>query len=238
MRVSQIVRHQIHLNTQAVRTSAELRAIVAQQCRDFRDSLIESGQAPARFRTVVDRQADRAEETVKLDGGHVVYAFSGVADAVVWCLAELRNRSPARSGNFRNSWFMMVDGRIWTESPQEIPPGSEVWITNTAPYARKIEVGGQKTGVPPRIVESVRQSARRRFQTVEIARAFKALSGGSDSRGGPVPYILKGSGIASGLSWSRKGGWTRKHDAYVSRRPDRQAGGQVLYPTLILTEKV
>ncbi|GEL01868.1 hypothetical protein [Swaminathania salitolerans] len=238
MRWSDTMRRQVHLNTQAVPSSEALHALVAQQCRAFRDSLIESGEAPERFRIVVDRQADLAEEQVRLDGGHVLYVFSGLAEAVVWCLGALRDRSPARSGNFRNSWFMMVDGRIWTGTPQEIPPGSEVWIANTAPYARKIEVGGQRTGRAPRIVESVRVAAHRRFRTVRAERDFKALWQGRDARGGPVPYILRGAGIASGLSWSRKGGWSRTHAAYVSRRADRQAGSQVLYPTLVLTEKV
>ncbi|OUI86220.1 hypothetical protein HK19_03005, partial [Acetobacter persici] len=83
----------------------------------------------------------------------------------------------------------------------------------------------------------VRQSLMRRYKRVKALRAFKPLQGGRDARGEPVPYILRSAGIASGISWNKKEGWGRKHAAYVSRRKDRQAGEQMLYPTLIMTEK-
>lgn len=219
-------------------TSAAAHKIVANRIRKERDDLIQSGVASAQYVRRVDGKLGLEEEAAKLNGGNVTYIFSTIGAATVWALAELRKRSPAHSGAFRKSWAVLVDGKGWTGAPGKIPMGAEVWIVNTMPYARKIEVGGQRISVPPGIVEGVRRPLMSRFKRIRAQRAFKPLRGGRDARGGPVPYILRGAGIASGVSWDKKAKeWTQKHAAYVSRRADRQAGEQMLYPTLILTEK-
>lgn len=111
---------------------------------------------------------------------------------------------PVKSGAFRKSWTILVDAKEWTQPAAKIPMGSTVWIVNTMPYARKIDVGGQKVRVDPKIVESVRSSMGSRFPSVKAERGFQALEGGRDARGGAVPYVLKSAGIASGLSWSKR----------------------------------
>lgn len=237
-RWSETLHQQIQLNTRNVLSSPELHALVAQQCRDLRDGVIREGRASPAYTTTVDGVANADEELVRLDGGIVSYVFSSIAQAANWALSECQKRSPVRSGDFRRSWVILVDGQLWTQPPATIPGGSEVWIVNTSPYWRKIDTGGQKTRVDPQIIEAVRQAAQRRFQGVRFGRLFKSLAGGRDVRGGPVPYVLKSAGTASGLSWSRKTGWSRKHAAHTSRRPDRQAGQQMLYPTLVLTEHI
>ncbi|GFE98171.1 hypothetical protein [Gluconobacter sp. Gdi] len=235
---SDVVVKQIDLHVSQFMTGPELHAVVADQCREARDDLIASGSASPVFQTRVDGDPDRPEEQARLDGGVVTYVFSSVAQATNWALTECRKRSPVRSGDFRKSWAVLVDGVLWSDAPAKIPAGSAVWIVNTMPYARKIEVGGMKVRTDPQIIEGVRQATLRRFQTVQAERAFKPLTGGRDARGGPVPYVLKNAGVASGLSWKKKTGWSRKHRAYTSRRSDRQAGQTMLYPTLILTERM
>lgn len=232
-----IIKNQINIMTNASMSSAALHALVGQQCRNFRDAAISSGSAPPTFRTYVDGKKGVMEEAASLHGGVVVYKFSSLAQAANWALTECQKRSPVSSGNFRKSWALLVNGKIWP-ALDDIPQSSEVWIVNTAPYSRKIEVGGMKIRVPPGIVESVRQSVQRKFPAVAVTRAFKPITGGRDARGNPVPYILKQAGIASGISYDKKAkSWNRKHPAYKSSRSDRQAGEQLLYPTLILTEK-
>lgn len=238
VRWSTIMREQLTLQVSGGASTQGLQAAVARQSRLIRDTAIQQGRASPVFITKVDGKRNAAEETVSLAGGTITYVFSQLAQAANWALDECRKRSPVRSGAFRKSWAVLVDGKLWDAAPATIPMGSEVWIVNTMPYARKIEVGGQKIKVDPKIVEAVRQIVPRRFNGITAQRAFKPLAGGRDARGGPVPYILKGAGIASGLSWTRKGGWARKHTPYVSKRADRQAGEQVLYPTLILTERI
>lgn len=239
VRWSEVVRHQITLNTSRALNSRELRSMVAAESRHLRDSAIQSGiTTSTRYSTYVDGVRGGREENANLQGGVIRYVFTQIAQAANWALSELQRRSPVGKGNFRKSWVILVDGRLWVEPAGTIPAGSEVWIVNTTPYARKVEVGGQKTSIPPGLVESVRQAAHRRFRGVTAAKAFKPLQGGRDARGDPVPYILRAAGVASGLTWNRKDKtWGRKHAAYTSRRPDRQAGQQMLYPTLILTEE-
>ncbi|MBB2164340.1 hypothetical protein HLH26_07250 [Gluconacetobacter sp. 1b LMG 1731] len=239
VRWSQVVRNQIHLNTAAALNSTELRSMVARKSRQLRDDAIGAGQTSGSvYTTYTDGIRGAAEETVPLQGGIIRYVFSEIAQAANWALSECRRRSPVGQGNFRDSWVVLVDGKAWTDAPATIPTGSEVWITNTTPYSRKIEVGGQRTRIPPGLIEAVRQATMRRFKSVRAAKAYKALQGGKDARGDPVPYILRAAGVASGLTWDKKAkSWARKHDAYTSRRPDRQAGQQLLYPTLILTNQ-
>lgn len=239
VRWSKVLREQIIPLEISRGTSAQaIHAAVAQKSRLIRDSAIQQGRASPVYLTKVDGRRNAAEETVQLAGGTITYVFSQLAQAANWALDECRKRSPVRSGAFRKSWAILVNEKLWNAAPATIPMGAEVWIVNTMPYARKIEVGGQKIKVDPKIVEAVGKAVNGRFQGVKAQRLFKPLKGGRDARGGPVPYILKGAGIASGLSWTRKGGWTRKHSSYVSERSDRQAGEQVLYPTLILTERI
>lgn len=238
MSTGQTLLNQITLLTNQSLSSPALHALVAQQCRGLRDAAIADGVASPIFRTFVDGHEGAAEETASLNNGIIVYKFSMLAQAANWALSECQRRSPVDSGNYRKSWVLLVNGKAWP-TLDDIPAGSEVWITNVTPYARKIEVGGQKIRVPPGIVESVRQSTQRKFAGVIAFRAFKPLQGAKDARGNPVPYVLKGSGIASGISYDKKNkSWNRKHPAYTSRRPDRQAGEHMLYPTLVLTEKV
>ncbi|MFT8440184.1 hypothetical protein [Acetobacter fabarum] len=238
VRWSTVLRDQINLQISNGASAQAIHSAVAQRSRLIRDTAIQQGRASPVYVTKVDGRRGAAEETVQLAGGTITYVFSQLAQAANWALDECRKRSPVRSGAFRKSWAVLVDGKLWDAAPATIPMGTEVWIVNTMPYARKIEVGGQKIKVDPQIVEAVRQIVPRRFNGIKAQRAFKPLAGGQDARGGPVPYILKGAGIASGLSWTRKSGWTSKHTPYVSNRSDRQAGEQVLYPTLILTERI
>lgn len=237
MKWSQVLRERVTLTVRQHLDSEALQQVVGNAARQIRDEVIATSAASPSYTMTVDGYRDRTEDDVRLNGGRIVYIFSELAQAAGWALEECRKRSPVSSGDFRNSWVMLVNNQVWTKASSLIPADAEVWIVNVTPYARKIEVGGQKIRVDPKIVESVRGSLMRKFSTVSAERAFKAMQGGRDAAGNPVPYILKGSGVASGLSWKKKDGWSRKHKAYTSRRSDRQAGQQMLYPTLILTRK-
>ncbi|WP_434603813.1 hypothetical protein [Acetobacter oryzoeni] len=219
-------------------TSAAAHKIVGDRIRKERDDLIQSGAAASQYVQRVDGKLGAPEEAAKFNGGSVTYLFNTLGEATVWALEELRKRSPVHSGAFRKSWAILVNGKGWTDAPGKVPMGSEVRIVNTMPYARKIEVGGQRISVPPGIVEGVRRPLMRRFKGIRAQRLFKPVDKGRDARGDPVPYILKQAGIASGISWDKeKKKWTQKHAAYVSRRADRQGGEQMLYPMLVLTER-
>lgn len=237
MRWSNVLRERVSLTVKQSVNDPALRHIVGNAARQIRDEVIATKAVSPFYSRTVDGFRDRDEDAVRVDGGRITYVFSELAQAAIWALEECRKRSPVASGDFRKSWIMLVNNEVWTKAGALIPADATVWIVNVTPYARKIEVGGQKIRVDPKIVENVRSSLLRRFSTVSADRAFQAMQGGRDAAGNPVPYILKRAGVASGLSWKKKDGWSRKHMAYTSRRSDRQAGQQMLYPTLILTRK-
>lgn len=141
VRWSTIMREQLTLQVSGGASTQGLQAAVARQSRLIRDTAIQQGRASPVFLTKVDGKRNAAEETVNLAGGTITYVFSQLAQAANWALDECRKRSPVRSGAFRRSWAVLVDGKLWDTAPATIPMGSEVWIVNTMPYARKIEVG-------------------------------------------------------------------------------------------------
>lgn len=113
----------------------------------------------------------------------VVYQFSRIAQAAAYALGFAIARSPLRSGAYRKSWFVVVDGQRWTGSIDDIPLGTEVMITNDRPYARKIEVGAMRMSVRAGVVEATRQAVQRAFPALLCEVTYLRLPGG---------YVLRG----------------------------------------------
>ncbi|MEE8658852.1 DUF2272 domain-containing protein [Acetobacteraceae bacterium EV16G] len=234
IKLSSALQKDIQLLSAHRRDRGDIGRDIAAYCRADRDSLIASGRASRHFDRLVDWSLSKPEEAVDLQNGRIIYSFRQLADAVRWGLEELKRCSPLHSGAYRKSWTLYIDGTPYVGNIDDISDGSEVWIVNTMPYARKIEVGGQRVSIPPRVTDRVARAVKRRFGGVTVWSAFKDISDGTDARGGYLPYILRGRGVASGITWSRKTGWTRLHRPYRTRRKDRQAGQPMRYPALVL----
>ncbi len=219
-RVSQLVRG--HADSPAT------RARVAAYARESLAELVAAGRASPVSTVFVDGRAGAAEETVKLNGGSIIYLFSQIAQAAAFALTEATNRSPVKSGAYRDGWFVAVGGQPWTAPFAEIPPGSVVTLTNAQPYHRKIDTGGMITSVPPGIVEATRQAVQRQFRGLTVEVAFVTL---------PNSYVLKGRGRESGLTFSAKQGWGRKHKPRPARAKDRQVGQVLTYPAVVISER-
>jgi hypothetical protein len=149
------------------------------------------GRVPA-HKSFVDGRAGAALETVRPKGGTILFEFDIFADVLHWILAELRNRSPRRSGRYRDSHRLFADGREIGEVA--IPAAAEYLITNTVLYARKIEIGKTESGrafvvqVEPRIYERTAADARRRFGNIaRISFGWQSSSGGGEAR---APAII------------------------------------------------
>lgn len=231
------LRKQISIMTTRSMSSDALHAQVADKCRELRDAEIKSGRASAVFQTRTDGHANRPEELVSLNNGRVTYIFSYISQAAKAALDWCRAHSPVQSGSYRAGWVVRVDGALWTRQIAAIPPGSRVEVVNTMPYSRKIEVGGQKTSVPPGIVEAARSAVQRQVPAITAAVEYIRLTSGQDARGGALPYVLKAQGLASGLTYDKKSKkWGQKHKPRKTRRADRAAGQKMTYPALVLTE--
>lgn len=157
----------------------EPQAIAKLLAQTARKALAEAqaeGSAPERYVRVVNGRIGAPEDSV-IPPGPIVYEFAWLSEVATYALAFARERSPVRSGRYKRSWFVMVNGTA-TRALDAIPSGAEVILTNDQPYSRKIEVGAMKMRVPPGVVEDTRQAVMRRFGNIVTAqRRFINLAG-------------------------------------------------------------
>ena len=186
-------------------------AYLARVAINARDTAVRRGDAPPHWTTNVDGRQGAPESSVR-PGGFILYRLNVMGLAAKAALQLCKERSPVRSGRYRDSWVVVVEGKPWTGDVSDVPDGKQVMIVNPQPYARKIDTGAMKMSVPPGIVEAVRQSIQRKFPTVNAARAFVTVPSGLLDN---APYILRRNG----------------------RAKDRTAGKAITYPALILTRR-
>lgn len=117
-------------------------AFLAQAAKDGVADLILSGKATPNYKRFVDGIEGLAEEAVSADGT-ILYRFSYLAEVVAFTVAFLQNRSPVRSGRYRDSFMISVNGNAYEADgfdPDVIQSSDDVFIYNRQPYSRKIDV--------------------------------------------------------------------------------------------------
>lgn len=206
-----VVARRVRVFADRTLSDAALSANLARIAVEKRTEVIARGDAPPSYTTYVDGRRGAPEASVRPDGA-ILYRFNLLGLAAAFAVSFCMTRSPVRSGRFRKSWAVVVDGRPWTADLNDIPGGSEVMVVNPQPYARKIESGAMKMSVPPGIVESARLATRRRYPNLSVDTRYVNIPAGALL---PAPWILR-----------RNGG-----------RKDRRAGQPVTYPALILSER-
>lgn len=133
--------------------------------------------------TTVDGRANAPLETVRPDGGSIVFAFSLPFDIVPWVYAELVRRSPVGpppAPAYRENHKLFVDG-VEASPVADVPAGREWVFLNPVPYARKIELGTMRVRVPgtSKVYQQVEQVAKRRFGAVaNVKFTYRAIAGG------------------------------------------------------------
>lgn len=177
---------------------------------------IQEGEGSERYDRYVNGQLGAPEEAV-VPPGPILYVFHWWREIIEFALQSAVERSPEKSGRYKQSWFIMTPGGV-IKSFDEIPINSTVILTNNQPYARKIDVGHMRMSVPPGVIEDVRKMVMARFgNLVTTKRTMIPLPGG---------YVLKGR--------FRRG---YRPFARTKLRPDTQAGAQMTYPALVLSMK-
>ncbi|SFU38795.1 hypothetical protein SAMN02799631_00383 [Methylobacterium sp. 174MFSha1.1] len=138
--------------------AAAARAILS-EAQDAHKAVL--GRVPDHH-TFVDGREGTALETVNPDGGHIVFRFEMIEQALLWIRDRLEENSPVLTGEYQKSHTFYVDGHE-AEVGQPIPAGaSELVFMSLAPYARKIERGLSKQA-PDGVYEGVAALASRRF---------------------------------------------------------------------------
>jgi hypothetical protein len=190
---------------------------LARFARTENSKAIQEGEGSERYERYVNGNLGAAEETV-VPPGPIVYVYQWWREVIEFALQSLVERSPEKSGRYKQSWFVMTPGgRV--KSFDDIPINSDVIISNDQPYSRKIDVGHMRMSVPPGVVEDGRKMVLAKFGNLVTARrTMIPLPGG---------YVLKGH--------FRRG---YRQFARTKLRKDTAAGAQMTYPALVLSMKV
>lgn len=155
---------------------ANISKLLAQFAKQELAKVQASGEAPEHYVRAVNGRIGAPEESV-VPPGPIVYSFNVLPEVAEYALAFAKERSPVKSGRFKRSWFVMVNG-AQTSDLENIPIDSECILVNDQPYARKVEIGAMVMRVPPGIVEDARQAVMRRFGNIVTAqKRFIPLSG-------------------------------------------------------------
>lgn len=178
----------------------------------------------------VDGRRGLPEEQVQ-PYGVIRYEFQRLAEIALFALNRARALSPARSGRYRESWFIMAGGA--EVAPAAIPEGVPLILTNDQPYHRKLEMTVNRgvlqrrsVRLPPGIVERVRQDIFREFgEVVDAQISFIELRGG---------YILKGRARRRRAAQDRRSSAFRAGREFLAARSDTSAGRPMTYPALII----
>jgi hypothetical protein len=214
-------------------TGPAIRAFIAAAAERNVAELVASGSASPLFRRFVDGVENAPNESVRINTagtGIIRYQFSSMSEAAAFALNFAVTHSPRLSGEYADSWFLLVDTKPWTGDLRSLPLGAEVTLTNNADYHRKVDVGGMRMKVAPQIVEQTRQAVMRKYPGITAERIFITIPGG---------YVLKGRAVRSGLSYDKKTKRFFQREApRTTRRSDARKGEIMTYPSLAMYEKI
>lgn len=185
--------------------------------RSENSKAIQEGEGSERFDRFVNGNLGASEDTV-VPPGPILYVYNWWTEIVEFALQTLVERSPEKSGRYKQSWFVMTPGgRV--KSFDDISVNATVIICNDQPYSRKIDVGHMRMSVPPGVVEDGRKAVMARFGNMVMARRTMI----------PLPngYVLKGRFKRGFRQFAR-----------TKLRRDTAAGSQMTYPALVLSMKV
>lgn len=147
--------------------------------------VIAAGASPQYDKFVNGRQG-AAEESVIVPGP-IVYVFTNWPLVINTALAELKKRSPRRTGRYQNSFVVVVGGRTVVTDYSKLRPDAEVIIFNMQPYTRKTETGYNGPG--KRHFDLSKSALNSRFKgAFEFEMKYVDVPGGIASG---VPYLLK-----------------------------------------------
>jgi len=182
------------------------------------------GEVPPKNITVNGRENPALTNIVPPDSGTIIDEYRLVEDVLAWIMMTLRQRSPVVSGEYRDSHRLFADDvQVDANNP---PLADRYTFFNTAPYARRLEVGRHKNGtpfliqVPNRIYERTAEDAKDKFGNVaKISTGFASM---------PDSYRLRQNQLSR--RFSRRG---LRIDA--RQRLDRVAGSVVTVPAIFVT---
>lgn len=146
------VHEQIQVALQATREKTRQAAIAAARAEN--DRIMTTDPRPGGVTVTVDGVVGAPIESVKL-GGVIDFKYWRGDDVAALALKTLRDLSPVgvtdehdpHPGQYRDAHRIYLNGQV-VDSAAAAGPGDDLYIMNTLPYARKIEVGTETMRVP------------------------------------------------------------------------------------------
>jgi hypothetical protein len=183
----------------ALSPAAQSRAVAAYAREKLQEAQAQNrrvlGRIPA-HRRFVDGSEGKALESVRPDGGRIVFTFEIAADLTGFILAELQRLSPVDSGDYKKSHMIFADGRE-VEAGAPLVGVDEVVFLNPLPYSRAIELGRMRMRVEgtSAVYQQATREAQRRFGNLaSIKFSYRAPIGGAATgkagRASRVPAIV------------------------------------------------
>jgi hypothetical protein len=164
---------------------AQVNAALAKFARAELGKAIAGGASP-NYTKFVNGIEGAAEETVKVPNA-ILYEFVNWTLIINAALAELKKRSPRRTGRYANSFVVVVGGRTVVTDYSKIRPDGEVVIFNAYPSTRKIETGYNGGGA--RHFDLSRRALNSRFKgAFEFEMKYVDIPSGINPL---APYRLK-----------------------------------------------
>lgn len=118
---------------------AEVHKILVSTAKREHAEVMGTEPRPRRFTRIVDGSIGAPEEQVK-PTGVITYLYPRIDEVAQYALEVLFDLSPVRSGTYRKSHALFLNGRQVNDL-KHYETGDEVIIANFVPYARKIELG-------------------------------------------------------------------------------------------------
>jgi hypothetical protein len=173
-------------------TQSSVRLSLIALAKSEHSKIMNAEPRPVRFTRFVDGRRGALEEEAK--GNSVIhYDYPRLEIVVEFAMNALYDFSPVRSGEYRNSHQIFVNG-LHVANLKDINEGQEIAISNTVPYARKIEVGAMTMRVPgtDHVYQQAAQLTRRRMGNLaRIEFTFRSIFGGK-SAGNRFPALIIG----------------------------------------------
>ncbi len=187
---------------------------------------------PSGFRRSVDGRQGALEESVK-PKGLIVYEYSRLAEVAQYAMEVLFDLSPVLSGAYRNAHRLFLDG-VAVNDLKGWAPGHEVSISNTMPYARKIEVGRMKMriGGSREVYQQARRKVMARYGNLaKVTFTYRAVV---DGRG-----VNQQLAASSGQSWWLGGAAPRPATGAFEKTlgKTQHNRAELRFPALILAER-
>lgn len=211
--------------------------VLADAWRAEHAKVLASGRArkgvPPDFLVAVDSQRGKPVEQAQ---ALIVSLYDYRREAALFALDALARNSPRQSGQYVQGHTIFVNRAATGKTCPPLREGDDIYIANTVPYARRIEIGRTKAGrsfvaqVPPRVYERTVKEIRARYgSVVKLAFGYVDLPGAWTIKGGLSPSYQTGGSRRTSNQFAAKG-------SLKSRKRNQRVGEPIRYPAIFIRD--